>query len=93
MTASALTCTEELIIGVAGGSSKVVKHFDVLVDGSLLDNKKFKEMLEPYDVRVHRVEKFVRLVNPRILISCVRLTDPWGADQYFVLVRSYFILI
>lgn len=80
LTVSALTCTEEMIIGVAGKllSRTAFLHSHTLPDGTLLTNKKYKDMLETYDYRVERVKDFVRLINPKIKITCVKLSDAWG---------------
>lgn len=47
-----------------------------LADGPLLDGKRFRKLIEPYEVRKHRVEEFLRSLGVRFEI--VRITDPIG---------------
>ena len=45
----------------------------------LLGNKKFKELIEPYDVRAKNVEEFVRTLNPdpNLNIVLIPLEEPY----------------
>ena len=46
---------------------------------TLLGNKKFKELIEPYDVRATNVLEFVRTLNsdPNLNIVMIRLEEPY----------------
>mmetsp|Transcript_13822 Transcript_13822/g.35260 ORF Transcript_13822/g.35260 Transcript_13822/m.35260 type:complete len:166 (+) Transcript_13822:62-559(+) len=49
-----------------------------LSDGSLLENKKFKEYMESYDTRERILREFLVSLNPDLTYEIVKITDPYG---------------
>ncbi|KPV73491.1 uncharacterized protein RHOBADRAFT_54710 [Rhodotorula graminis WP1] len=64
LTMAASLCTSRLVVGVS--------------DDHLLVNKKFKHLLEPIDVRMRAVRRFVELVRPSVECDAVPLQDVYG---------------
>ncbi|BGP57292.1 hypothetical protein JCM8202_002869 [Rhodotorula sphaerocarpa] len=64
LTMAASITARKLIVGVS--------------DDALLTKKKYREWLEPLDVRIRHVEDFVALVRPEIECACVPLQDVYG---------------
>jgi len=57
------------------------KHMEIGVTSvTLLGNKKFKELIEPYDVRATCVQEFVKTLNPdpALNIVMIRLEEPYA---------------
>eukprot|EP00026_Physarum_polycephalum_P010575 Phypoly_transcript_10741.p1 GENE.Phypoly_transcript_10741~~Phypoly_transcript_10741.p1 ORF type:complete len:317 (+),score=39.27 Phypoly_transcript_10741:219-1169(+) len=57
------------------------KHMEIGVTSeTLLGNKKFKELIEPYDIRATNVLKFVKTLNPNptLNIVIIRLEEPYA---------------
>ncbi|GAA5910056.1 hypothetical protein JCM8208_000941 [Rhodotorula glutinis] len=64
LTMAASLCTSRLVVGVS--------------DDHLLVNKKYKHLLEPIDVRMRNVRRFVELVRPAVECDAVPLQDVYG---------------
>eukprot|EP01127_Copromyxa_protea_P019575 TRINITY_DN6396_c0_g1_i1.p1 TRINITY_DN6396_c0_g1~~TRINITY_DN6396_c0_g1_i1.p1 ORF type:complete len:292 (-),score=52.22 TRINITY_DN6396_c0_g1_i1:48-899(-) len=64
LTVCAIYATETVVIGLA--------------NGPLLKNKKYKELLEPFEVRKQAIDRFINLVNPRVTPNVVCLEDVAG---------------
>ncbi|XP_057966415.1 syntaxin-112-like [Malania oleifera] len=47
-------------------------------DGPLLTNKKFPDLIEPIEKRMHAVENYIKSVKPELVVQVEPLTDPYG---------------
>jgi pantetheine-phosphate adenylyltransferase len=45
-------------------------------DDKLLESKKYRDLIEPYDDRTANVQAFVQHANPRLEVDMMRLEDP-----------------
>ncbi|GAA6009120.1 putative pantetheine-phosphate adenylyltransferase [Rhodotorula paludigena] len=68
LTMACALCSDKLIVGVS--------------DEVLLQNKKYKHLLEPLDGRIRAVEQFVALVRPSIRCGAVPLQDVYGPTAH-----------
>ncbi|GJN92332.1 hypothetical protein Rhopal_005362-T1 [Rhodotorula paludigena] len=68
LTMACAICSDKLIVGVS--------------DEVLLQNKKYKHLLEPLDARIRAVEQFVALVRPSIRCDAVPLQDVYGPTAH-----------
>ena len=64
LTTSAFHTAERLRVGITGDE--------------LLKNKKFKEMLQPFDVRAETVKGFLQRLRSDVIFDIVELTEPTG---------------
>ncbi|XP_077594815.1 bifunctional coenzyme A synthase [Stigmatopora nigra] len=70
---SCLLATRRLLIGVS--------------DEGMLKKKVLKELIQPYDLRVERIQEFLRDVKPSLQVEIVPLGDPFGVSVVDPLLR------
>ncbi|ODV96108.1 hypothetical protein PACTADRAFT_49514 [Pachysolen tannophilus NRRL Y-2460] len=68
LSISAFLASQNLIIGITGEK--------------LLINKKYKEFLETYEMRLKSVERFLATIAPRLNISTYKIEDICGPTAY-----------
>jgi pantetheine-phosphate adenylyltransferase len=59
--------------------------FSHFVDGPLLRNKKYKELIEPFETRKKAIEDFLHIVNPSIRPDVVCLEGYYGKGNVLCL--------
>lgn len=64
LTTCAIYATEIVVVGLA--SAFYIFFCLTVLDGVLLKNKKFKELLEPFETRKNNIEEFLHHLNPAL---------------------------
>jgi pantetheine-phosphate adenylyltransferase len=52
------------------------QHVHCCADAKLLEGKKYRDLIEPYDQRTKKVQAFVQTANSRLEVNMMRLEDP-----------------